>query len=147
SYDRDIKDVTAVQDEIARAVASQLRVTLAGQGAPLARRETNDHDAHDLYLRGLALWDRRTASNLHQAINLFTQAVQRDPKYARAYAGIGLAYVVLPTYDDVPTDSVLSRAVDAANRALAIDSTLAEAYAVLGYASTTRFENAAAEES
>jgi len=146
-YDRDIKDVFAVQDEIARSVAGQLRGTLSGPGVTLARKETDDPEAHALYLRGLYLWNRRTARTLHQAIDLFDEAVRRDPNYARAYAGIGMAYVVLPVYDDVQTDSMLSRAVDAARRALAIDSTLPEPHVVLGYASATRFENAAAERS
>jgi len=146
-YDRDIKDVFAVQDEIARSVAGQLRVTLAGPSATLARKETDDPEAHALYLRGLYLWNRRTAQTLHQAISLFEEAVRRDPNYARAHAGIGMAYVVLPVYDDVPTDSMLLKGVDAAHRALAIDSTLPEAHAVLGYASTAIFENAAAERS
>jgi len=143
-YERDIKDVFAVQDEIARSVASQLRITLAGPSATLARTETADREAHDLYLRGLQDWNRRNARTLHQAINLFQQALQRDPRYARAYAGIGLAYVVLPIYDDVPTDSMLSMAVAAAHHALAIDSTLPEAHAIIAYASATRFENSTA---
>jgi len=146
-YDRSIKDVFAVQDEIARSVAGQLRVTLAGPGGTLARTETDDPEAHALYLRGLYLWNRRTARTLHQAIDLFEQAVRRDPNYARAYAGIGLAYVVLPVYDDVLTDSMLSKAVEAARLALAIDSTLSEGHVVLGYASATQFANAAAERS
>jgi len=147
-YDRDIRDVFAVQDEIEHSVAGQLRVTLAGgAGTTLARRETDDPEAHALYLQGLYQWNRRTGQTLRQALSLFEQAVRRDPNYARAYAGIGMAYAVLPTYDDVPTDSMLSKAVDAARRAIAIDSTLAEAYTVLGYASALSFENAAAERS
>jgi serine/threonine-protein kinase len=145
-YDRDIKDVFAVQDEIARSVASQLRVALAGGAGPtLARTETSDPEAHALYLQGLYQWNRRTRQALRQAIGLFEQAVRRDPNYARAYAAIGMADVLLPIYDDVPTDSMRHKAIDAARRALALDSTLADAHAVLGFASAIGFDNALAE--
>jgi len=147
-YDQDIKDVYAVQDEIARSVADQLRVRLAGGAATtLVRKETSDPEAHTLYLQGLYQWNRRTAQTLHQAINLFEEAARRDPNYARAHAGIALAYVVLPIYDDVPADSMLTKAIAAARRAIAIDSTLAEAHTALGFANAMIFENAAAERS
>jgi DNA-binding SARP family transcriptional activator/tetratricopeptide (TPR) repeat protein len=147
-YDRHIRDVFALQDEIAHNVAAQLRVTLAGGTATtLVRKETADPEAHALYFQGLYQWNRRTAQTLHLAVALFQQALRRDPNYARAYAGICMAYIVLPVYTDVPTDETRSLAVDAAHRALAIDSTLAEAHAVLGLAHAYVFENALAERS
>ena len=147
-YDRNIRDVFAVQDEIAHGVAAQLRVTLAGgRGMTLVRKETDDPEAHALYLQGLWQWNRRTAGTLHLAVDLFQQAACRDPRYARAYAGIGMAYVVLPVYTDVPIDETRGKAIDAAHRALAIDSTLAEAHAVLGLANAYMFRNALAEKS
>jgi serine/threonine-protein kinase len=148
SYDRNIRDVFAVQDEITHSVAAQLRVTLAGgPGMTLVRKETDDPDAHALYLQGLFQWNRRTAQTLHLAIDLFQQAVHRDSRYARAYAGIGMAYIVLPVYTDVPIDDTRSRALDAAERALTIDSTLAEGHTVLGLANAYVFRNALAERS
>ena len=145
-YDRDIKDVFAVQDEIARSVAGQLRVKLTGgAGATLVRKETDDPEAHALYLQGLYLWNRRTAQTLRQAISLFEQALQRDPKYARAQAGIAMAYVILPTYADVPTDWSTGKGREAARRALAIDSTLPEAHSALGLAYAYDYDNANAE--
>jgi len=147
-YDRNIRDVFAVQDEIAHSVAAQLRVTLAGgPGMTLVRKETDDPEAHALYLQALYQWNRRTAQTLHLAIDLFQQAVRRDSRYARAYAGIGMAYVVLPVYTDVPIDETRSKAVDAANRALAIDSALPEAHTVLGLANAYVFKNTLAEQS
>jgi TolB-like protein/tRNA A-37 threonylcarbamoyl transferase component Bud32 len=146
-YDEPFQDIFAVQDSIAHSVANALRVTLTGGATTrLVRKETNP-EAHALYLQGLSKWDRRSAQTLHQAIRLFEQAADRDPNYARAYAGIAMAYAVLPIYDDVPTDATLSKALNAAHRALALDNTLAQPYAVLGYASATRFENAVAERS
>jgi TolB-like protein/tRNA A-37 threonylcarbamoyl transferase component Bud32/Tfp pilus assembly protein PilF len=145
-YDRDIKDVFAVQDEIARSVAGQLRVKLAGAaGGRLVRKETDDPEAHALYLQGLYLWNRRTARTVRQAIGFFEQALQRDPGYARAQAGIAMGYVVLPTYADVPPDDATSKGREAARRALAIDSTLPEAQSALALAYAYDYENANAE--
>jgi len=147
-YDRDIRDVFALQDDIAHNVASQLRVTLAGDTrTTLVRKETNDPEAHALYFQGLYQWNRRTAQTLNLAIDLFQRALRRDTNYARAYAGISMAYVVLAVYTDVPMDETRSRAVDAAQRALAIDDTLAEPHAALGLAYTYEFKNALAEAS
>ena len=145
-YDRDIKDVFAVQDEIAHSVASQLRVKLAGgAGATLVSRETSDPEAHALYLQGLYLWNRRTSQTLRQAIGLFEQALERDPRYARAEAGMAMAYVVLAFYADVPPDETTRKARDAARRALAADSTLSEAQAALAFAYAINYDNANAE--
>jgi serine/threonine-protein kinase len=145
-YDRELKDVFAVQDDIARNVASQLRVKLAGgAGAALVRKETDDPEAHALYLQGLYLWNRRTGQKLRQAIALFEHALQRDPKYARAEAGIAMAYAVLPVYDDIPADEATAKAREAAQRALAADSTLPEAQAALALVSAYNFDNANAE--
>jgi serine/threonine-protein kinase len=147
-YDRNIRDVFALQDEIAHTVALQLRVTLAGgPGATLMRKETDDPEAHALYLQGVYQWNRRTAHTLHLAIDLFHQALRRDSNYARAYAGISMAYVVLPVYSDIPFDETRSKAVEAAQRALAIDTTLAEAHAALSLADAYEFKNAQAERS
>jgi len=147
-YDRDIGDVFAVQDDIAHNVAAQLRVTLTGETrTTLVHRDTRDPEAHALYLQGLYQWNRRTAQTMHLAIDLFQRAISRDSNYARAYAGISMAYVVLAVYTDVPIDETRARAVDAARRALSIDGTLAEAHAALGLAYTYEFKNALAEQS
>jgi serine/threonine-protein kinase len=145
-YDKSARDIFALQDEIARAVATQLRATLAGgAGSQLVRRETADPEAHALYLQGLYLWNRRTGPAIRQAISLFGQAVARDSMYARAHAGIALAYTTLPNYEDGDADSLTERGRAAAARALAIDSTLAEAWTARAYASTQRFENSPAD--
>jgi serine/threonine-protein kinase len=147
-FDRDIRDVFAVQDEIAHSVAAGLQATLAGgAGVTLVRKETDDPEAHALYLQGLYQWNRRTAQTLHLAIDLFERALRRDSNYARAHAGISLAYAVLPVYTDVPNDESRSQSVGAANRALSIDSTLAEAHTTLGFANMYAFKNALAERS
>ena len=145
-YDREMKDVFAVQDEIARAVASELKVKLAtDQRRPGGRADTHDPDAHNAYLQALYLWNRRNAAGLHRAISLFAEAVRRDPSYAEAYGGMAMAYVVMPAYDDNATDEMLDRAREAANRALALDSGVVQALSALAYTDALQYRNASAE--
>ena len=144
-YDRQIADVFAVQDEIAHSVANELHATLTGRPAHLVTTETSDPEAHALYLQGLYLWNRRNGPAIRQAIGLFKLAVQRDPNYARAYGGMAMAYLVLPTYADVKTDSVLVFEHDAAQHARRLDSTLVEAWAADAFADAQRWKNALAE--
>jgi serine/threonine-protein kinase len=146
-YDRKLKDVFAVQDEIARAIANALQATLApGAKGTLVHNETSDPEAHTLYLQGLYLWNRRNAPAIRQAIALLEQAVKRDPDYARAHAGIALAYMVLPFYTDDNADSLTARGAAAADRALTLDSTLAEAWTARAWGDAQHWNNARAEE-
>lgn len=96
--------------------------------------ETTDPEAHALFLQGRVLFNRRGASQLRQAIDLFKQASARDPKYARAQASLAMSLAVMPAYIEDGTPEVLAAAVAAAERAIAIDSTIPESYAALGYA-------------
>lgn len=131
TFDRRLSDMFAVQSEIAATVAEALRVRLAA--SPGAPPPTRNLVAHELYLRGLFHWNRRTAQDLRQSIEFFTQATQHDSLYARPWAGLALAYAVLQLSDPSALDA-LQRSVAAAERALALDSTLAEAHAARGYA-------------
>ena len=145
-FDRDVKDEFALQNDIAHRVAEELQITLAGGSATaLVRKETSDEQAHTLYQQGLYELKKRTAPAVRQAIRLLDSAVHRDANYARAHAALGMAYAVLPVYDDVPADSMTATAIHMAGLAKEMDSTLAEAYAVLAYAHAAMFENAAAE--
>ena len=146
TFDENMKDWFAVQDKIARSVANHLQVAVAGGSlATSAHAETSDPEAHALYLQGLAQWNLRTAKTLLQAIALFEKAIQRDPGYARAYAGMAMAYVVLPLYGDFDRDAMTSKALDAARKALVRDSMLVEAHAAIGYAHFVNFDNAESE--
>jgi len=142
-YDRDIKDIFAVQDEIARAVAGELRVKLAGN-QKLSDVDTRDPEAHAAYLQGLYLWNRRSAPTLRKAISLFSDAVRRDPAYAAAYGALAMAYTVMPAYDDNDSDEMLTRGREAADRALALDSENVQALTALGYISGLQYQNASA---
>lgn len=136
SYERQSQDVFAVQDDIARSIASALQVRLAATAAPPREtRGTEDLTAYDLYLRGRYHWHRRGAENLRQAIHYFERAIERDSRFARAYAGLAIAAVLLPEYSDVADERALAQQAETAvERALALDSTIAEAYAARGLA-------------
>ena len=133
-YDRPLANVFAVQDEIAGTVAATLLGSLNRPSPAAVRRtETTDPEAHALFLQGQVLFNRRGARNLQQAIVLFERAAARDPKYARAQASLAMALAVLPAYVVDSTPEILSGAVVAAQRAIAMDSTIAESYTALGY--------------
>jgi TolB-like protein/Tfp pilus assembly protein PilF len=137
SYDRDMKDVFAVQEEIARAIAQALRVRLSGRAdTALGQRPTTDLAAHDLYLKGLFALNQRTGASLVEAASYFGQAVARDSSFARAWAALASADLLLPLYAGVPPDSAWPRSRAAARRALGLDSTLAEAHTALAYGMT-----------
>ena len=145
-YDRPLTNVFAVQDEIARAVADKLLGSLGGRTAAASRTETEDPEAYSLFLQGQVLFGRRTAQTLQQAISLFERAVARDPKYARAYAALAMAFAVLPSYVQGNTDAIVAKARAAAQRAIAIDSTIAESYTALAYADLTVSQNRDADQ-
>ena len=140
SYERQMKDVFAVQDDIAGSIVGALRMQLSpmatpqttgAQGGP-ARSGTEDLVAYDLYLRGRYFWHQRGHESLQRGADYFQQAIDRDPKFARAYAGLADVLGLLPIYGSTPADSAFPLARRAAERALELDSTLAEAHTTLG---------------
>ena len=129
-FERELKDVFAVQDEISRSIADALGAQMS-EATTAARpdRGTDDDVAYDLYLRGRHFFEQRGEAGLRRALDLFTQATQRDGKFAQAYAGIAGVYSVLPLHSRTTTESVYRPALAAATRAIELDSSLAEAYA------------------
>jgi eukaryotic-like serine/threonine-protein kinase len=133
SFERPAAQVFDVQDVIARAIVDSLRVALVGGAAPVgapALRGTNDLEAYDLYLQGRYAWSKR-GRDLFSAVRLYQAAIARDPKFARAYAGLAMAYVPMMVYGVASGDSVLPHAAAAATKALELDSTLADAHLAL----------------
>ena len=130
-FERTQTDVFALQDEIARAIVSALQLTLANQQT-LVQQSTHDVEAYDLYLKGRAGWTKRTPASLQEAEQFFRKAVDKDPTYARAWAGLADVYIVqaLNLFAAPGENFALGKA--AALKALALDSTLAEAHASLG---------------
>ncbi|HEV8239167.1 MAG TPA: protein kinase [Thermoanaerobaculia bacterium] len=132
-YDLAAGDVFAVQDEIASRIAAALRLRLAG-GSPVVHRPAN-LEAYHLYLKGRYLWNKRHAGGLLEGVRAFEQALEHDPAYARAWAGLADSYGLLglSLYDVLPTQDAMPRAKAAALKALEIDPTLPEAYAALAW--------------
>jgi len=134
-YNRTQTDLVALQSDIARDVSAKLQIRLSGADAKnLTKTYTANSEAYQLYLKGLFYWNKRTGEALKKSIEYFNQAIEKDPGYALAYAGMAEAYVLLPDYyAGTPQDS-FPRAKAAAKRALELDETLAEAHTTLGYA-------------
>jgi len=131
SYDRELRDVLAVQDEIAAAIADALRLRIAPTRVQGAR--VVDPEAHDLYLRGRAAALTGTEEGLERALALFRQALEEDPRYAPAHVGVAWAYEWLADAYRPPLE-MFTLAKNAALQAVVLDSTLAEAHAALGLA-------------
>ena len=134
-YDREMDDVFTIQDEIARTIAHRLEVALSpGTHEPLVRPPTGNLEAYQLYLKGRHLWNRRTKEGLERAVEYFERAIKHDPEYALAYSGLADAYLLLGAYLHMPQVEANERAKAAAEKALALDETLAEAHTSLGQA-------------
>ena len=131
-FERNLADVFAVQDELAGAIVAALAPRLGADAArKMAERRTTNLEAYDLYLRGRYQWHQRGEPALLRAADLFERAIARDPAYAEAHAGLADALVLLPVYGRTPADSVLPIARREAERAVALDSALPDAWTTL----------------
>jgi TolB-like protein/DNA-binding SARP family transcriptional activator len=132
-YDRHLTDLFAVQEEVALAIATELKLELGGTTREVLRRRPTDRgDAYQLYLRGRYEWNKRNEPGMWNAIAAFRQAIATDPTYAAAYAGLADAYRLLPAYANVAGPEALRESHAAAQRAVALDSLSAEAHTALG---------------
>jgi eukaryotic-like serine/threonine-protein kinase len=137
---------SSAQDSITAAVAKALHLVVAQQGPGTAQeRGTSDQQAYDLYLRGEFFFGKRRADNLHKAVDYFHQAIARDPKFARAYAGLAMVEGILPAYEQMAGDSIIRDGEAMARRALALDPDLAEAHVALADALGNALRPAEAE--
>jgi TolB-like protein/DNA-binding winged helix-turn-helix (wHTH) protein len=132
-YDREMKGLLPLQAEIAREVADEIQITLdehkpgAAQPPPVPQ----NYESYDLYLKGQYFFNKRTQPDLEEAVRYFQRATDKDPKYARAYAGLAACYALLPDYSGQPDSDFIANARAAALKALDIDPTLPEAHTVL----------------
>ena len=134
TFDRAMSETSALQDDIARHLAENLHLELsASEQERLQQRRAGSPQAYLLYLQGRHFWNKRTGENLLKAIGFFKQALDADPNYAPAYAGLADCYQLLPEYAGGPPREYFPKAKAAAQKALALDDTLAEAHAALGY--------------
>jgi len=136
-YDREMEDVFAIQDEISLAIVDKLKVKLMKEEkAKLVKRYTDDPEAYSLYLKGRYFWNRRYEGGLQKAVECFQEAIDKDPLYALAYAGIADCYNQFGLWSFLNPKEAYPRAKVACAKALEIDDTLAEAYASLGWIKT-----------
>jgi serine/threonine-protein kinase len=139
-------DLIAIQEKISSEISQNLRLQLTGkQKEQMAHAPTEDSAAYQLYLQGRFHWNKRTLADLQQSIDFFQQAIQKDPRYALAYAGQADAYALIEDLDVLPAREVTPKVKDAAGKALALDPNLAEAHTSLGWAEFHDWDWAAAE--
>ncbi len=132
-YNRKLSNLVSVQQEIAGDIYTRLRPRLAGEEKKLlAKRPTENVEAYQLYLQGLFYWNKWTQADFKRAAEFFTQAAQKDPRYALSYAGLADAYSMLGDAGYLPPSEAWPKAKAAAMQALDIDDTLPEAHASLG---------------
>jgi TolB-like protein/Tfp pilus assembly protein PilF len=133
NFDRDLRDVLAIHSEVAIAVADEVRAELSSQETMrLEQKQSVDPAAYELYLKGRYHWNRRTAVDLQKSLEFFQRAIEIDPGYAEAYAGVAAVYLVMPSHASVSYHEVYPRAREFAEKALVLDPNLAEPHAVLG---------------
>ena len=137
-YERKASDILAVQEEIAREISEKLRLRLTGEDkAKLKKRDTENTEAYHLYMKGRYAWDKRTEDSLRESIEDFQRAIDKDPGYALAYAGLADTYAVMPSYSMISPGEAYPKARAAARKALEIDEGLAPAHATLGISLNT----------
>jgi serine/threonine-protein kinase len=146
AYDSKQSDLYKLEDSLARSIASDLRLTLTPAQLAVSRAgRTTNPAAHDLYLRGLFFFGKRTCPDIRKGIDYFVQATEADSLYASAYSGLSDAYSVLSIFGCIrPTDG-LPQAEKAARRAIQLDSTLAQAHTSLGIVHTHDWDLPAAQ--
>ena len=133
-YDRQIKDIFDVQDEITLAVVDVLKVKLLGEEkAAVLKRYTDNTEAYELYLKGRFYWQQLSPDSQRRGIENFQRAIDIDPQYAPAYSGLSDCYSAIGWIRSAPLAETFAKARAAATKALEIDPRLAEAYVSLGY--------------
>jgi tetratricopeptide (TPR) repeat protein len=127
-----MSDLLATQREIAQEIVEKLRLQVSGEAKVLAKHYTENNEAYQLYLKGRFYWNKRTGEALNKSIEYFNQAIEKDPGFALAYAGLADCYVV--PANRLPPREAMPKGKAAALRALELDETLAEAHTALGRA-------------
>jgi len=146
-YDRELQDIFAVQTDIAEQVASALEVRLLPSETKIIKQKpTENIEAYTLYLRGRFLWNRRSIADVHEALKLFQQAAEKDPKYARAFTGMADCYSILVDRGALALAEGIRKSKEASMRALELDDSLPEAHASLGLALENESEYDRAEQ-
>jgi TolB-like protein/DNA-binding winged helix-turn-helix (wHTH) protein/Tfp pilus assembly protein PilF len=136
SYQGNVRDTLALQNQVARAIAEKIRIEVTPQEqAALKSAKTIEPEAYEAYLKGRYLWNRRTADGLKKAVDYFNEAIAKNPNYAAAYSGLADTYALLGDwqYAVMPAKEAMPRALAAARKALQLDDSLGEAHASLAF--------------
>jgi serine/threonine-protein kinase len=132
-YDRVMRDMFDIQDEISQAIVDKLKVRLAGEkGAPLVKRYSVNPDAYNLYVKGRHHWNRRTAAGYRKSVEHFQEACVKDPEFALPYVGLADAYLTSAWWGSLNPLEAIPKIEELLKKALEIDPALAEAHASLG---------------
>ena len=146
SYDRELKDILALQDSVARTIANQIHITLTpGQQTRSPSRTNVDPEAYEAYLKGRYYWNKRTGDGLQKALIYFQQAINKDPAYGAAYSGLADCNSGLAWHGFKSPAEALPKAHAAALKAIEIDPQSAEAHASLGLVLNHTWDWAGAE--
>lgn len=133
AYDRELHDVLALQDEIARSISQEIALQLNAANKPVTVRPI-DPEAHEAYLKGLYFFDKLTEPAMKTSIEYFQRAIEKEPGYAAPYARMARAYGLLGNFNSLRPEDAYPKEKEAALKALEIDGRLAEARAALGWA-------------
>jgi serine/threonine-protein kinase len=146
-YDREMNDIFAVQDEITLAVVEALKLKLLQtERSAMLKKATDNPEAYELYLRGRALWNRRTPVDFQKAIKYFEQAIAIDANYSLAYAGIADSYTLLAYFEEFAPHELRESARASAHTAIELDDSSAESHTSMAmYNLIFEFDLAAAE--
>lgn len=132
-YDRDLKNLLEIEDELGQTLAQQVRLNLTPQRQiEFSKMRTTNPDAYDLYLKGRYYWNQRTPPGMKQSIGYFQQAIARDPEFALAFAGLAEAYNLSYNFGLMSAKESSLQAKAAATKAVELDPSIAEAHAALG---------------
>jgi len=136
SYEGELRDVLALQNRVASAIAQQIQINLKPtEQVALKTEKAVNPEAHEAYLRGRYFWNKRTDDGLRKAIDYFNQAIAKDPTYAQAYTGLADSYALLGDweYGGMAPKEAFPKAEAAATKALQLDDTLGEAHTSLAF--------------
>jgi serine/threonine protein kinase/tetratricopeptide (TPR) repeat protein len=147
AYDGDIGNMLALQSDVARAIAGEIRIQLTPEAQKqLERQHQAPRAAYEAYLKGRYFWNRRTRESLEKSVGYFQNAIDIDPGYAAAYAGLADVYLTQFDYNQMPPGEAFALATGAVLEALRLDDRLAEAHSSLGHLRFHQFEFESAEE-
>jgi TolB-like protein/Tfp pilus assembly protein PilF len=134
SYERDLREVLALQGEVAGAIAGEIRVKLTPQEkASIASARPLDPEAHEAYLQGLYFWNKLTEEGVKKSMERYQRTIQLAPDYAPAYSALAFSYTLLASLEFAPSRGSYAKAKELAQKAIALDENLADAHAALGF--------------